>query len=462
MNVLRFKLFLCVFFFFCILFSNLAQQPPQQKQQPLTRILFLFDGSQSMFGQWQSGMKIDIAKKLLAELVDSLKTASNVELALRVYGHQKNYPPPDCNDTRLEIPFGKGNHDKIKVRLKSITPRGTTPIARSLEECEKDFPDNQARNIIILITDGIEECSGDPCAVSIALQKKGIMLKPFVIGLGLDDKYLKTFDCVGTYYNAANETTFRTVLNVVISQALNSTTAQVNLLDNYGKPTETNVNMTFYDSFSGAMKYNFIHTMNHRGNPDTLRIDPLHTYKIVVHTIPIVSKDSIKLTPGKHTVIAIDAPQGDLLLKYDGISEYRKLLAIIRKSKETNTLHVQEFNTTEKYLIGKYDLEVLCLPRITVKDVDISQSHTTTVQIPQPGMITILANSPGYGSIYLEENNQLKWIYNMDEINTKETIVLQPGNYRVVFRPRNSKESTYTVEKSFKVISGSSNMLTLY
>ncbi|MBK9638483.1 MAG: hypothetical protein IPO63_11975 [Bacteroidetes bacterium] len=50
--------------------------------------------------------------------------------------------------------------------MEEISPSGTTPIARSLEECGGDFPKSQARNIIILITDGIEECNGDPCAVS--------------------------------------------------------------------------------------------------------------------------------------------------------------------------------------------------------------------------------------------------------------------------------------------------------
>jgi hypothetical protein len=29
------------------------------------------------------------------------------------------------------------------------------------------------------------------------------------------------------------------------------------------------VNMTFYDQFSGKIFYNYVHTMNHRGLPDT-------------------------------------------------------------------------------------------------------------------------------------------------------------------------------------------------
>lgn len=442
-----------------LLFSLNKLGYAQKKQEPLTRILFLFDASQSMFGTWQSGMKIDIAKKLLAELLDSLRNVDNIELAFRVYGHQKPYPPKDCDDSRLEVPFAKNNIDRIKSRLMSLVPKGTTPIARSLEACAKDFPNMPARNIVILITDGIEECDGDPCAVSQALQKKGIILKPFVVGIGMGKSYLETFNCIGKYYDASDEKTFKTMLGVIISQALNTSTVQINLLDIYDKPTETNVNMTFYDKKSGFIKYNFVHTMNQRGNPDTLKIDPLITYKIVVHTIPPVEKDSITLTPGKHTTIGIDVPQGTLLPKFEG--DYKDLVCIVRKEGEVNTLNVQRFNTPIKYLVGKYDLEVLCLPRIYVKGVNISQSHTTTVQIPQPGFVTFISNTSGYGSLYTEENNYLQWVYNLEGSNN-ETLILQPGTYRVVYRPKDSVESVYTVVKTFKVISGSSITVNLY
>jgi Ca-activated chloride channel family protein len=67
---------------------------------------------------------------------------------------------------------------------------------------------------------------------------------------------------VGYYYNAANEKKFREVLEIVITQVLNTTTAQVNLLDIEGRPTETDVNMTFYDATSGRIKNNVMHTIN--------------------------------------------------------------------------------------------------------------------------------------------------------------------------------------------------------
>ena len=236
---------------------------------------------------------------------------------------------------------------------------------------------------------------------------------------------------------------------------------QVNLLDENQRPTETNVNMTFYDRFTGQIKYNFIHTLNSKGNPDTLVIDPLPIYKIVVYTIPPVSLDSIILTAGKHTIVGIDAPQGDLIMKFDGPAEFKKVQAIIRKHNQTNTLNVQDFNEDEKYLIGKYDIEILTTPRINLENVDIAQSKTTTLRVPRPGIVTLVSNNQGYGSVYTEDFDKLNWVYNLDDNLTKETIVLQPGRYKVVFRPKNSKETIYTIEKDFSVVSGESSIVIL-
>ncbi|MFH2094515.1 MAG: hypothetical protein ABIJ16_02350, partial [Bacteroidota bacterium] len=292
-------------------------------------------------------------------------------------------------------------------------------------------------------------------AVSLALQEKGIVLKPFVIGIGLDMEFKKTFECVGNYYDARDEQSFREVMGVVISQALNNTTAQINLLDKNGLPSETNVNMTFIDRSNGRIKHNYMHTINNRGNPDTVILDPFIHYKMIVHTIPPVQVDSFRLVPGKHTIIACDAPQGYLFLKSNG-PQYKDLNFIVRKKGVMQTLNIQKINIKEKYIIGKYDLEVLTLPRIYVEDVEVKQSYTTTVEVPQPGMVTLMLGSVGYGSIYLNKNNALEWVYNLQDDVSSETILLQPGMYTVVFRAKNAKETLYTTTKEFEVTSGRS------
>jgi Ca-activated chloride channel family protein len=456
------------FFFLILLFAAssltlFAQMPrEQEKPKPLTRILFVFDASQSMLGRFQSDTKFNIAVRLFGTILDSLKTLPNLELALRVYGHQKQFPPQECNDTRLEVPFSKDNTAKIKHVLKIIIPKGTTPIAYSLDQATKDFPPcDNCRNIVVLITDGLEECGGDPCAVSVRLQKAGILLKPFIIGIGKSFK--EQFDCVGTYFDARDEKEFREALKVVISRALNPTTVQVNLLDAYGKPTETNVNMTFYDSFSGLPKYNLIHTLNTKGLPDTLDIDPLITYNLVVHTVPAVRKDSLKLTPGKHTIIGVDVPQGYLSFKTGGNSTIKYLPCVIRQKAKPETINVQQFDQVEKYLTGLYDVEILCLPRILVRDVEIQQSQTTNVEIPLPGIAVIQKSTNGYGSLYLENKKELVWLYNLrDTPQQQETLYLEPGTYRVVFRSKYSNKSDYTLEKSFTVEPGQTVNVKLY
>ncbi|MCK5463650.1 MAG: VWA domain-containing protein, partial [Bacteroidales bacterium] len=268
-----------------------------------TRILFVFDGSQSRSGYWESDVKINIARNFLLHVVDSLETLPNVQMALRVYGHQSPVVLQNCRDTKLEVTFDINNAHKIRQKLRFVKPLGNTPIAYSLEQCAEDFPTcADCRNIVILITDGIEECGGDPCDVSLKLQSKGITLKPFIIGIGIDPDFKKTYDCVGYFFNAAKEENFEDMLRVVITQALNTTSAQVNLLDQDHQPNETDINMTFYDVFSGKVLHNFVHTLNHKGNPDTLYLDPLVTYRLEIHTIPPIIIDNVSVTAGKHTI----------------------------------------------------------------------------------------------------------------------------------------------------------------
>ena len=423
-----------------------------QKDEQVTRVLFIFDASQSMYAQWDGNSRMEIAKELLSNMLDSLDNKENLQVGLRCYGHQKPSPPQDCRDTRLEVPFGNNTIPAIKKRLKTLRPKGTTPIAKALESGALDFPEitSNSRNIVILITDGIEECGGDPCAVSRLYQEKKIILKPFVIGIGLSEEYKKNFECVGTFYDARNPDEFKNILDVVISQVLNSTTAQVNLLDKNEMPTETNVPLSFYDSFSGILQYNFIHTMNSRGNPDTLNIDPVLSYKVVAHTIPQTeAKGDWKLIPGKHTTIPIKCPLGTLSIS-SAINK-TKVECIIREKGKTETLNVQQLNTKQRYLTGEYDLEILTLPRI-YETVRVNQSESTNVKIPEPGLVVLSASSSPYGSIF-EVSNELKWVCDLNTKKGRQALYLLPGKYKVVYRAKNASSSEYTKEKTFKVSS---------
>ncbi|MDX5321056.1 MAG: VWA domain-containing protein, partial [Bacteroidota bacterium] len=183
-----------------LLLSLLFTMASASHAQKKTRILFLLDGSGSMYAKMQNETRISAAKRLLSNMVDSLRQVENVEVALRIYGHRSPTSAQDCKDTRLEVPFAPSNHDEMLGVIKNLTPKGTTLIAYSLQEAAYDFPkEENVRNVIILITDGLEECKGDPCAISEALQRQGVILKPFIIGVGGDPSFLNFYDCVGRY-----------------------------------------------------------------------------------------------------------------------------------------------------------------------------------------------------------------------------------------------------------------------
>jgi Ca-activated chloride channel homolog len=420
----------------------------------ITRILFIFDDSYSMYGGWNSGSKIEIAKKLMGEFLDSIKSVQKLEIALRCYGHQTPFRPNrNCQDSKLEVPFNTAdkNYKIIKDRINKLEPTGTTPIAYSLGQCSADFPPKEnVKNVVVLITDGIEECGGDPCAVSAELQKKGIFLRPFVIGVGLNVQFADVFGCMGKFYDVSNEANFKNVLKLVLVEALSQTTVQVNLNDINKKPTETDVTMTFYDQ-KGQIRYNYLHTLNHRGNPDTIVLDPDLTYKIKVHTIPPVEKENVTIEKGKHNVIPISTPQGHLNVVVDGNNLYKNISFVVRKKDEGLTLNVQEVGKKEKYLVGKYDLEILTLPRIKVSDIEIKQSSTNTVHIPAAGQLTLYKGQNAHGSIYLEEGKKLTWVCNMNEELVNEIIYLQPGKYRAELRWKTQLESEKTIERKFTI-----------
>ncbi len=423
----------------------------------LTRILFVLDASNSMNAFWGNEPRITVARRVLLESLKPLENMPNLQLALRVYGHQTRIEPgkQDCDDTRLEVPFGTGNAQAIRNRMNEIRCLGTTPIARSLEKAAGDFPDGRSRNVIILITDGIEACDEDPCAVSRALQAKGIILKPFVIGIGIDEANKYSLKCVGNYYDAGTPETFDRVMRVVIEQALRTTTTQLLLLTDDSRPVETDVPVTFYDERTGEVRYDLVHTMNLLGVPDTLHIDPVYTYRIVAHTVPPSSKGNVTIEAGRNNVVALMAGQGTLELHTEGaITAEIPVACIVRRQGDPATVNAQPMNTAQLYRTGTYDLEVLTLPRLHIPDVVIKQGATTPVAIPRSGTLNLVAARPGPGGIFVKRGNELEWVADLDPRQPRNQFKLQPGEYRVIYRPGEARETAFTVVKDFTITGG--------
>ncbi len=446
----------------CLFFLGPLSLTAQNKQadteeSPPTYILFLLDASQSMNESWDGAPMFDVARRLINKTVKDLKDKPNMHLALRVYGSEYHYSVNNCKDSKLEVGFGPYSHILIPSRLNDIRPKGITPLSYALQESASDFPTKKGvRNIIIVMTDGRESCEGDPCAVSTVLQKKGIILKPFVIGLGYGSESFTNLDCVGIYYEAKTPDEANNAMGDIVKKVSDKTTVQVNLLDEKGTPSETDVNISFISN--NRIVANYYHTLNEKGLPDTLEIDPINSYTIKVHTLPPVVRENVTFESGKHNEVNIPVPQGYLKVSMPQSNTLYndKIDVLVSKRGQVYALNEQSINSRGKYLTGKYRVSILTLPPIIVDTVNIRQNRTTEITIPEPGLVSIENKLELVGGIFQMKDNRLSKVVDLNNQLLKQTILLQPGQYQLIYRKKITLRSEETRIKNFAVPMGQS------
>jgi Ca-activated chloride channel homolog len=428
-----------------------GQNKVQQRVPEKTRILFVLDGSGSMEALWGGQPKMEVAKKILAKLVDSLRVNDKLELALRVYGHRFSRQANNCQDSNLEVPFAPKNHNVIIQKINGIKPKGVTPITYSLSQAAKDFPKSSGyRNILILITDGLESCGGDPCTASIELQRQGVFLRPYIIGLGLQGG--KVLECIGKYIDSENSRTFNKILNKSIESSLATTTVSIELLNGENKAVETNVDVSFINTITSIPAYEFVHYRDRNGKPDSVAIDPVTSYDIIVNTVPPVIVKNPDIDIGKHNVISVKVPQGRIVARPEGRGNPFTL--VVRQKGKSEILNQQRSGESYRYLEGEYEVETFTLPR-RIFNVNLRADQTETITLPATGLVNINTVSTGIGSLFeILGTGETKWVCHLDETSTQHSYTLLPGKYRIAFRARQAGGSKYTAIKNFEIKSG--------
>ncbi len=218
--------------------------PVLAQDEATTHIELILDASGSMWAKLGSSTRIEVAKDALGKIIDDLSERKGIAVGLRVYGHRTN----DCKDTKLEIPIGPLDGKKMKAFIGKIKPKGKTPIAYSLQEAAKDFrKDFTGSKVIILVTDGLESCSGDPCAAAKALAEKGIVSKIHVVGFGMDKKSVSQLECIvkpsgGLLLEANSAAELAKAFDTIVKTALD-TNLEVTGLDGKGKPVGMTVSV---------------------------------------------------------------------------------------------------------------------------------------------------------------------------------------------------------------------------
>jgi len=171
-----------------------------------------------MWGQIDGKAKIEIARKTLSDVLGSLP--SDLELGLIAYGHREK---GQCKDIELMVPAGAGTAGAIADAVNSIKPKGKTPLSDSVLQAAESLKYTEDKATVILLTDGLETCDADPCALGRALEENGIDFTAHVVGFGLTKEEGKQVSCLadetgGVYISAGNEEELVQALNETVAQ----------------------------------------------------------------------------------------------------------------------------------------------------------------------------------------------------------------------------------------------------
>ncbi|TLD68377.1 VWA domain-containing protein [Phragmitibacter flavus] len=189
--------------------TTAAQAQSQAQDAPpataaATANIIVFDASGSMWNKMESSTRIEIARRIMGQFLSGYDTAQ--PLGVIAYGHRKR---GDCNDIEVIVPPGIINPAAVTSQINALIPKGKTPLAESLRRAAELIPNTAESANILLITDGLETCDGDPCQVAADLIATGIKIRAHVVGFGLTEAEANTLACIteltgGKLFNPSN------------------------------------------------------------------------------------------------------------------------------------------------------------------------------------------------------------------------------------------------------------------
>jgi Ca-activated chloride channel family protein len=170
------------------------------------RAILVLDASGSMWGQIDGEAKMSIARRTLDQVMGTVP--ASLELGLIAYGHREK---GSCADIELVVPAGPSaiTGPEIAAAAMEMVPKGKTPLSAAVQQAAESLRYTEEKATVILITDGIETCDADPCALGTALAEAGVDLKVHVVGFGLSKAEGQQIACLaentgGRYFDADN------------------------------------------------------------------------------------------------------------------------------------------------------------------------------------------------------------------------------------------------------------------
>ena len=196
--------------------------PGSEAEEPAPRTVnleIILDDSGSMGQVIDTGeTRLEAAKRVLNEVIAAIPVEPGINVGLRIYGYEGDNTdagrPVSCEASDLVVPVSGVDQAAIAQQIAPLVPTGWTPIGLSLERSEADFPattEVETTNAVVLVTDGLETCGGDPAGTAAALVSGDKAIVTHVIGFALAPEEQQILENItaasgGMLLSAANAT----------------------------------------------------------------------------------------------------------------------------------------------------------------------------------------------------------------------------------------------------------------
>ncbi|MGR3525300.1 MAG: VWA domain-containing protein [Paracoccaceae bacterium] len=157
-----------------------------------TVTVMVFDASGSMWNRLEGDRsRIEVARDVMGEYFATRDTGTPISVL--AYGHRRR---GDCGDIQVIAPMQRHDGSDLTQRLRALNPQGMTPLTYALEQARAQIPPQAESADIVLITDGLENCGGDPCALAAHFASEGIALRAHVVGFGMTTGEVGALSCL--------------------------------------------------------------------------------------------------------------------------------------------------------------------------------------------------------------------------------------------------------------------------
>ncbi|AUS09743.1 hypothetical protein C1X05_13500 [Laceyella sacchari] len=187
-----------------------ALTPEQPKKMNMSVML---DASGSMKSQLSnhSKSKMDSAKQSIEQMAAALPPKRSL-LQVKVYGHEGTSAQKDkersCRSQAKIYAGDKWDRERLRKALSQIHPAGYNPLALAMGSSSNDMQKGApatVENHILIISDGFENCGGDPVQTAKQLHRE-YMANIHVIGLDVEPETERQLREVSTVTGGAYQT----------------------------------------------------------------------------------------------------------------------------------------------------------------------------------------------------------------------------------------------------------------